>query len=153
MDKTAPPLRGAFIAKLGAWLQMAPVLSVFGMAEAFSVLRTSGAGDPARLGEAIGNALIYALIAKGLSIIGLVLTAVAITFHRYRSAWMFHFLCFYGLLMIGLNACLLLFAGFSFNIHLFFGVFFVCFAMAKKNEFQRAAKAAHKLPSCYNLDP
>jgi len=141
------------MAKLGAWLQMAPVLGMFGMAEAFSVLRTSGAGDPARLSEAIGNALIYALIAKGFSIIGLALIAVAIIFHRYRAAWMFYFLCFYGLLMIGINVCLLLFTGFSFNLHLLFGIFLLGFATTKKNEFQRAAKAAHKLPSCYQLDP
>lgn len=141
------------MAKLGAWLQMAPVLGMLGMAEAFSVLRTSGASDPARLSEAIGNALIYALIAKGLSIIGLVLIAVAIIFHRYRAAWMFYFLCFYGLLMIGINVCLPLFTGFSLNLHLLFGVFFLGFATTKKNEFQCAAKAAHKLPSCYQLDP
>ncbi len=140
------------MAKLGAWLQVAPVLGMFGMAEAFSVLRTSGAGDPARLSEAIGNALIYALIAKGLSIIGLVLIAVAIIVHRYRSAWMFYFLCFYGLLMIAFDLCLFLFIGFRFNLHLLFGIFFVGFVLMKKEEFQRAAIAERRLPDCYRLN-
>jgi hypothetical protein len=65
---------------------------------------------------------------------------------------MFYFLCFYGLLMIGLNAFMLFFTSFHFDVYFAFGIFFVGFAIAKKYDFQRAAKAAHKLPSCYNLD-
>lgn len=154
MDETPPSQSHAFIAKLGAWLQAASVLAVlYGMIKPFSILRTSGAGDPVRLNEAIDEMLACSVIATGLSIVGLSMITVAITFHRYRAAWMFYFLFFYGFLMIGFSFCLTFFAIFGLYLHFAFGIFFLFFVAMKKQEFQRAAKAAHKLPSCYQLDP
>lgn len=142
------------MAKLGAWLQLAPVLgmigTIFGMAKAFNTLASSGAGDPEKLSAAIGDVLIITMIAVSLSSIGLVLVTIAITICRYRERWMFQFLCFYGLLAIGLNLCLLAFQDFRFNHHLAFGIFFLSFALTKKPEFQRTV--SRKLPSCYSLD-
>jgi len=151
MNET-PSNNGAFIAKLGAWLQVSPVLGIIGMVEAFFVLRTSGAGDPEKLSAAIGNVLTYTTIAVSLALIGLVLVTIAITACRYRSRWMFQFLCFYGLLIIGLNICLVILGHFMFSFYLPFGMLFLIFALVKKQEFIQAAEVRRKLPSCYKLD-
>jgi hypothetical protein len=64
---------GAFIAKLGAWLQVALALglisAMLAIAEASKVLNTSGAGDPARFSAAIGDILTCIEIAVVLSLI------------------------------------------------------------------------------------
>lgn len=151
MDETSPSPRAAFIAKLGAWLQAVSLVGgVIGVAQASKAISTANGQEQAS--EAIGDLLTFAELTQSVSISGLILITVAITFHRYRAAWMYHFLCFYGLMMIGINLCLLLFSGFSFNVHLLFGLFFLGFVIVKKAEFQSEAKAAHKLPSCYKLD-
>lgn len=152
MDKTSHSPPGAFIAKLGAGLQtLSLLIGVIGVAIGSTML--AGADGPTQASRTMGDLLTFAAITHSQSIIGLVLITVAITLHRYRAAWMFYFICFYGLLMIGSNICLLLLTPFSFKLHLLFGIFFVGFAIMKKHEFQHAAKAAHKPPSCYQLDP
>ena len=134
-----PSNNGAFIAKLGAWLQLAQVIgfggTVIGMMKSFKVLSESGRSDPSILNEAIGGMLISTFIGIALSLIGIVLVIIAITACRYRSAWMFWFLCIYGGLMT--------------ISHFFpFGLFFLIYALVKKDEFlppQSAATAV--LPS------
>ncbi|MFN0077648.1 MAG: MotA/TolQ/ExbB proton channel family protein [Prosthecobacter sp.] len=152
-----PSNNGAFIAKLGAWLQLAQIIglagTVTGMMKAFKTLEASGAGDPAKLSAAIGDVLVYTATGIALSFIGLVLMIIAITVCGYRSRWMFQFLCFYGLFVIGLNICLLIFGHFALSLHLPFGLFFLIFAQVKKDEFMQAAAVKRKLPSCYKLDP
>lgn len=84
METSSTPQRGSFIAKLGAWLQVASVLGIvatmFGMTEVFAVLETSGAGDPARLSAAIGDVLIYTIIAVSMALIGLVVVTTLAPF-------------------------------------------------------------------------
>ncbi len=156
METPLPPQRGAFIAKLGAWLQLAPVLGAigtfYGMTKAFNTLASSGAGDPAKLSAAIGDVLIYTAIAVSLTLVGLVLVTIAITICRYRERWMFKFLCIYGLLSVGLNLCFLMFGRYHISLFLPFGLFFLIFAQIKKEEFQRTAPRRRKLPSCNSLD-
>ncbi len=127
---------GAFIAKLGAWLQLAQFVgfaigfarTVPGMMKAFHELGTAGPGDPALLSAAIGEILIAVLVAASggiaLSLIGILLVLIAITVCRYRAKWMFWFLCIYGGLMI-----------FILWYFLPFGLFFLIFALVKKDEF------------------
>ncbi|MEY2821239.1 MAG: hypothetical protein RJA37_586 [Verrucomicrobiota bacterium] len=156
MEPPSSPQRGALIAKVGAWLQVAPVLgivgTIFGMSKAFKILAHSGAGDPARLSAAIGDVLIYTIIAVSMALIGLVLVTIAITACRYRSRWMLKFLRFYGLLSIILSAALLVFGQYKVSLYLPFGLFFLIFAHMKKEEFMQAVPAKRKLPSCYKLD-
>lgn len=151
-----PSNNGAFIAKLGAWLQVSPVIGIvatmFGMAKAFKVLETNGAGDPARLSAAIGDVLIYTMIAFSVALVGVVLITIAITVCSYRSRWMYKFLRFYGLLTIALSVALLVFGHFKVSLHLPFGLFFLIFAQKKKEEFMQAATVKRKLPACYKLD-
>lgn len=121
-----PSNNGAFIAKLGAWLQLAQVIgiggTVVGMMKSFRVLGESGHSNPSILSEAIGGVLISTFIGIALSFIGIVLVIIAITACRYRSAWMFWFLCIYGGLM-------------SFSHFFPFGLFFFIYALVKKDEF------------------
>ncbi len=147
---------GAFIAKLGAWLQLAQVIGIVGtvmaMMRAFSILKTEGAGDPAKLSEAIGEVLVYTVAGIGPSLIGLALVTIAITACRYRAAWMWRFLCLYGLIVIGLNVCVVWLAGhFAVTLYLPVALFFLIFALVKKGEFQRADHR-RPLPACYLLD-
>lgn len=133
---------GAFIAKLGAWLQLAQFIgfagTIAGMMKAFRVLGTAGTSNPAKLSRAIGEVLWSSFAGIAVSLVGVIFVLIAITACRYRAVWMFWFLCIYGGLMI-----------FS---HFFpFGLFFLIFALVKKEEFQRAVPE-HKLPSCCSLD-
>lgn len=132
----APPSlqRGAFIAKLGAWLQLAQIIgfggTVIGMMKSFTVLSDSGRSDPDMLSEAIGGVLISSFAGISLSLIGIVLVIIAITARRYRSVWMFWFLCIYGGLM-------------SFSHFFPFGLFFFIYALVKKDEFLKPQALAH----------
>ena len=126
METPAPSPRGAFIAKLGAWLQLAQLIglggTVMGMMKAFGELKTSGSSDPAKLSGAIGEVLVSTFIGMAVALIGVILVIIAITACRYRSAWMFWFLCIYGGLMT--------------VSHFFpFGLFFLVYALVKKDEF------------------
>ncbi len=134
-----PSNNGAFIAKLGAWLQLAQVIgfggTVVGMMKAFRVLGTNGTADPAKLSRAISEVLTSTFIGIAVALIGVILVIIAVTACRYRAAWMFWFLCIYGGLMI-------------FSYFFPFGLFFLIFALVKKAEFlppQSAATAV--LPS------
>jgi lipid-A-disaccharide synthase-like uncharacterized protein len=60
------------------------------------------------------------------SFVGLILVTIAVTACRYRAVWMFWFLCIYGGLMI-------------FSYFVPFGLFFLIFALVKKDEFLRTA--------------
>ncbi len=128
METPIPPQRGAFIAKLGVWLQLAQVIglagTVTGMMKAFQVLGTAGTADPAKLSKAIGEVLVSAAGGIAVSFIGLILVIIAITACRYRAVWMFWFLCIYGGLMI-------------FSYFVPFGLFFLIYALVKKEEFLR----------------
>ncbi|HBJ83492.1 MAG TPA: hypothetical protein DDZ88_06395 [Verrucomicrobiales bacterium] len=157
METTIPPQRGAFIAKLGAWLQVAAALgivgAIFAVSNASKVLSAPGVDDPSRFSEAIGDVLVCALIAVRLSLVGLVLVTIALTVFRYRSKWMYQMLCYFGLFSIGLSLCQLVFGYHLITWHLMFGVFFLIFALVKKEEFIRSVPPKRPLPSCYNLDP
>lgn len=124
---------GAFIAKLGVWLQLAHVIgfarTVPGMLQAFRELGTAGPGDPAILSAIIGEILMAISIGVALSLIGLLLVLLSITLCRYRATWMFWFLCIYGGLMI-------------FSYFFPFGLFFLIFALVKKDEFLRPVPPA-----------
>lgn len=123
-----PSQSGAFIAKLGAWLQLAQIIglagTVLGMIKAFSSLKTTGTSDPEVLSGAIGEVLISSAVSIAISFIGVLLVLISITLCRYRAAWMFWFLCLYGGLMI-------------FSCFFPFGLFFLIFALVKKEEFLR----------------
>ena len=134
-----PSNSGAFIAKLGAWLQLAHVIGfariVPGMLQAFRELATTGPGDPAILSAIIGEILIALSVGVALSVIGLLLVLIAITVCRYRAKWMFWFLCLYGGLII-------------FSYFVPFGLFFLIFGLVKKDEFLR--QPAPALPASMN---
>lgn len=126
METSPSPPRGAFIAKLGAWLQLAQVIGLagtaVGMMKAFRVLGTAGSNDPAKLSAAIGEVLWTTSLGIAISFVGVILVIIAITACRYRATWMFWFLCIYGGLMI-------------FSYFFPFGLFFLIYALVKKQEF------------------
>lgn len=128
-----PSNSGAFIAKLGAWLQLAQLIglagTVLGMMKAFSALKTTGTSDPERLSGAIGEVLWSTFAGMAVSLVGIVLVLIALTTCRYRAAWMFWFLCIYGGLMI-------------FSYFFPFGLFFLIYALVKKDEFLRPQASA-----------
>ena len=143
MNET-PSNSGAFIAKLGAWLQLAHVIGfariVPGMLQVFRELGTTGPGDPALLSAIIGEILIAISIGMALSLVGILLVLIAITVCLYRAVWMFWFLCLYGGLMI-------------FSYFFPFGLFFLIYGLVKKDEFLQTAQVRYKLPDGYQPDP
>lgn len=133
----APSYSGAFIAKLGAWLQLAHFIglagTVAGMMKAFGSLRTEDAGDPAILSKAIGEVLWTTFAGLAVSLVGIILVIIAITVCRYRAVWMFWFLCLYGGLLI-------------FSYFFPFGLLFVIYGLMKKDEFLRPARSQQPHP-------
>jgi hypothetical protein len=156
MNETPPSPRVAFVARLGAWLQVSPLLGIiatmFGMFEAFDILKTRGAGDPAGLSAVIGDMITCIDIAISLAAVGLILVTGTITVCAYRSKWMFKFLRVFGALCLVLSLIPLVFGHFEIGLYLPFGLFFLIFAHVKKEEFMQAPPEKHKLPSCYKLD-
>lgn len=124
---------GPMLAKIGAWLQVAQIV---GNVVALGILNKT-------LGEAKFNATdIQASMAQingitttmngstsylvggfAISFIGLILVIIAATVYHYRTAWFFWFLCLYGGLMM-------------ISPLLPFGLFFVIYALMKKDEFK-----------------
>lgn len=131
-----PSNNGAFIAKLGAWLQLAQVIGfAIGLARTapiwmklFHEIGSGTPGDPALLSAIIGEILIATMITTAggiaLSLAGIILVILSITVCRYRAVWMFWFLCLYGGLII-------------FSYFFPFGLFFLIYGLMKKDEFLR----------------
>lgn len=144
MNQPTSTISGAFLAKLGAWLQLAQVIgfasTASGMMKAFRVLGSAGTSDPDKLSRAIGEVLGATFTGISVSLAGILLILIAITVCRYRAVWMFWFLCLYGGLMI-------------FSYFFPFGLFFLIYALVKKDEFLPAVPVKHQLPDCYKLDP
>jgi len=132
MNET-PSNSGAFIAKLGAWLQLAQVVgfagTVNGMSMAFTALNSKAPANPPILTGAVLEILWTLCAGITVSLVGILLVLVAITVCRYRAVWMFWFLCLYGGLII-------------FSYFLPFGLFFLIYGLMKKDEFLRRPGAA-----------
>lgn len=83
--------RATKLAKLGAWLQVLPLVgiigTVLGMMHAFSTLGTSGVGDPSKLSGAIGEVLISTALGFFGGMIGSVILGVAVFVQRNQPRW------------------------------------------------------------------
>jgi len=83
--------RATKLAKVGAWLQLLPVVgiigTVLGMIHAFSTLGTSGVGDPSKLSAAIGEVLISTALGFFGGMIGFVCLGVAVFAQRKQPRW------------------------------------------------------------------
>lgn len=87
--------RATKLAKVGAWLQLLPVVgiigTVLGMINAFSALTAKtmaeGAGDPAELSGAIGEVLISTALGFFGGMIGCVFLGVAVFVQRNQPRW------------------------------------------------------------------
>lgn len=83
--------RATKLAKLGAWLQVLPVVgiigTVLGMMHAFSTLGTNGVGDPSKLSAAIGEVLISTALGFFGGMIGSVILGVAVFVQRSQPRW------------------------------------------------------------------
>ncbi|MES2594161.1 MAG: MotA/TolQ/ExbB proton channel family protein [Verrucomicrobiota bacterium] len=90
-SSAGPGIQVTTLAKVGAWLQLAPVfglvLTVLGMMKAFSTLGADGVGDPAQLSGAIGEVLISTAIGFAVGLIGFVLLGIAILGQGCRARW------------------------------------------------------------------
>lgn len=146
---------GGFIAKLGAWLQLAQVIGILVtvviIMQSLHAMKVEGSDDPLRFGVALGGAMVFALAGVALSLFGVILVTIAVTALRYRARWMYCFLGCYGLLSLGMQMGVA-FAGFHLTAayHSPFGLFFIIFAMVKRREFLRAG-VRDALPPCARL--
>jgi hypothetical protein len=79
------------LAKVGAWLQVLPVLgiigTVLGMMRAFSTLGANGVGDPSKLSAAIGEVLISTALGFFGGMIGSVILGIAVFVQRSQPRW------------------------------------------------------------------
>ena len=81
-------------------------------------------------------------VAMSTAMVGLVLITIAITACRFRAKWLFEFLRFYGVLILGLTL-VVEFGRFRINQYLPFGLFFLIYALVKKDEFLPATPEEH----------
>jgi hypothetical protein len=133
--------RGTFIAKVGAWLQLAQVIGI--LISLLAMMLVFNLDKP----ETINHAwMLFIPIGFSLSLIGAILIVAAITVFRFRSSWMYHLLSFYGPLLICVYFIPVVSSfskpGYPFMFCLCqagIGLFFFVFALAKKNEFLRIA--------------
>ena len=130
------------MAKLGAWLQVIPALEiaarVFGITEELAARHSSGVAYSDKF-AAIGSYVhTCRTAAVSLALIGLVLITLAITAESFRARWLFESLRFYGVLIVGLNL-VVEFGRFGTNLYLPFGLFFLIYALSKKDEFLQNA--------------
>lgn len=137
-----PSQRGAFIAKLGAWLQVVPVLEiaarVIGITAELAARYSSGSGNSDRFAVMARCVHNCTTIAVSMALIGLSLITIAITVCHFRAKWLFEFLRFYGVLILGLSL-VVEFGRFKINLYLPFGLFFLIYGLMKKDEFLRSA--------------
>ena len=124
--KEPPSNSGAFITKLGAWLQLAQVVgfagTMNGMSMAFTALNSKAPANPPILTGAVREILWTLCAGIAVSLVGVILVLIAITVCRYRTVWMFWFLCLYGGLMI-------------LTYFFPFGLLFLIYGLVKKDEF------------------
>ena len=122
--------RGHWLAVIGAWMQVAPVLGMIataiGIMRAFAALSSapSGIGDPSQLSAAIGEVLIATFAGMLIAPVGAIMLLVAVFSMRYRSPWLFW-------LLIVLGALYLL----AFPLGTIIGVVFLVVALTKRQEF------------------
>jgi len=84
---------GKWLAIIGACMQVGTpiglITTVIGMRRAFSVLGSSGVGDPTQLSAAIGDTLISTAIGLSVGLIGVILIAVSVLAFHFRTPWIF----------------------------------------------------------------
>lgn len=121
-----PSNRGALLAKVGAFMQIAQVL---GFAAAFLAMNLKLRALPDAEGPPPGvvhglvdQNIIYIYSGVGIAAFGIILVLIAAIVHRYRAEWLFWFMCLYGGAM-----CL------SYMMPL--GLICVIYALKKKKEF------------------
>ena len=99
-----PLARGKMLAKVGAWMQMAPLIGVaatiIGTLRAFKGLRSAGINDPRALAGQIGEVLIYTWIGLCIGQVGLLLIGIALLTTGYRARWIFWLLMIYAALLL-----------------------------------------------------
>ncbi|MEN3940367.1 hypothetical protein WJU23_03665 [Prosthecobacter sp. SYSU 5D2] len=123
--------RGALLARLGAWMQVAQLLGLAALLATLHSARSASslpsateanAIEVAR-GETIMNeATQYLFLGTGIAVIGMILVIIAATYYRYRAQWFFWFLCIYG-------------AAMCISYMLPFGLCFLLIAYLKRKEF------------------
>ncbi|MDZ4289166.1 MAG: MotA/TolQ/ExbB proton channel family protein [Prosthecobacter sp.] len=120
--------KGALLARIGVWMQVAQVVgvafTVWGMMHAFEVLGASTAADPARLSGAIGVVLYSTAGGVAAGLVGCIFLTISITTYHYREPWIFWFLLTYGLLCTP------------------FGLFFLVYCLIYRDEFLRPIQTA-----------
>ncbi|OYW24872.1 MAG: hypothetical protein B7Z55_00945 [Planctomycetales bacterium 12-60-4] len=126
------------MAQLGAWLQVIPVLDIvargIGITQELAARHTSGVAYSSRFTAMDKYVYTCTTVAILVALIGLVLITIAITACRYRAKWLFEFLRFYGVIILGLSL-VVEFGRFRLSQYLPFGLFFLIYAFVKKDEF------------------
>ncbi len=126
------------MAKLGAWLQVIPALEiaakVVGLTQELAARHTLGLAPSTRFTAIDKYVYTCTTVAMLTAMVGLVLITIALTACRFRAKWLFEFLRFYGVLILGLNL-VVEFGRFRINQYLPFGLFFLIYALVKKDEF------------------
>lgn len=83
--------RSTKLAKLGAWLQLSPLIgvvgTVLGMMRAFSNVNTDGVGDPSQLSGAIGDVLISTAIGLFGNMIGCLILGLSLFLQPKQPFW------------------------------------------------------------------
>ena len=101
---TQHPNRGRSLAKIGAFLQLGPLIGLaatgIGMIHSFNTLEKANATDPRELAGKVGEVLIFTAIGFTLGLIGLAIIFTALFTTPYRSRWIFWLLLIEGMLLL-----------------------------------------------------
>jgi serine/threonine protein kinase len=121
---------GKKIALTGAWLQLGSVVlliaSVSAMIQTFNVTSMLDANDPAKLAEALSQAVLPASIGLIFGLIGTVFLLVALFAKEYRAKWFYRFMMIYSLLSLS-----------AFPVGTAIGIICLVYITRRKDEFKQ----------------
>ena len=130
---------GRALAILGLLLQIGPLVgmgcAMVSMVSFQDKLMVRGGVDQSALQLPLAQMFAPVIIGFAVGVVGAVLMVLALTVCRYRAEWFFWFVVVFGVLSLG-----------AFPIGTGFGVFFLVYALTKRDEFLKKPVAVPSVP-------
>ncbi len=140
----APSSAGKWLAVSGIVIQVLGLLVVVVVVSRAMVelnkaaFGQAGIGDPSVMGDAVRGMpkrfFVINFMSQGISAVGNLLFVLSLTACRYRTLWFYWFICIWGALSIP-----------SVPFGTAFGIFFLVYALSRKEEFLKAPQTSPSL--------
>ncbi len=123
------PKSGRKFAIAGAWLQLGKVVGLITLVSAWTqtmkIISMRGAEDPAKMAEALSQAVRPAMIGSLTGLIGAILLFVALFAQKYRAKWFYWFMMIYSILSL-----------IAFPVGTLIGIICLVYMTKRKEEFE-----------------